>query len=243
MSNRTSQQLRLRPTLVDETILFNGDELSVPTHRPIRVVGQGKNGFVVLCHNELLNRPEALKVWARLDPKDSRDKFKQGLDEARKAVTASQGRSVAQIYSAGVLLEKYLYATMEYVQGPTLHDYLAEHKDERSRHWLATGYITVLTRGTDGVLHGDAHARNVIVERVRDRTNLKLLDFGTSRFTGSEKFVERHWRVVGETIRYILGNSQQYKSAKHRVDKIPDLKSINVDQYYTWLVSFARRDD
>jgi serine/threonine protein kinase len=107
MSNRTSQQ----PLLVDDAIFFSGDKLCIPTHRPIRILGQGKNGFVVLCHNEILNRPEALKVWAKRDSDDSRDKFKQGLEEARKAVAASQGRFVAQIYAAGVLLERYLYAT------------------------------------------------------------------------------------------------------------------------------------
>lgn len=234
----------MRPTLVDDTILFNGDKLSVPTHRPIRIVGQGKNGFVVLCHNELLNRPEALKVWAKLDPTDTRDKFQQGMDEAQKAAAASKGQFVAQIYSAGVLLEKYLYATMEYVPGPTLRDYLAD-ADERSRHWSAQRYLHVVFRHTGDVLHGDAHAANVIVTKIRGVTHLKLLDFGTSRFTGSEKFVERHWRVVDETIRHIFRNSERYKRAKHRMNELGwpwDDTGIR-EQCYQMLLRFYTSDE
>jgi serine/threonine protein kinase len=242
VSNRSSQQVRLRPTLVDDTILFSGDKLCIPTHRPIRILGQGKNGFVVLCHNEFLNRPEALKVWAKLDPDDTRDKFKQGLEEARKAVAASQGRFVAQTYAAGVLLERYLYATMEYVPGPTLHDYLADHRGDKDNNYLAAQYLRALS-DTGGVLHGDAHTKNVIVQ---EKGWLMLLDFGTSHYTGSGKFVERHWRVVGETIRRIFRNSQRYIAAKKIVGKVPVSKASDSDSrqlYYHLLISWTYPPD
>jgi serine/threonine protein kinase len=212
------QQLRLRPTLAGRAIVFDGDKIHIPTHRPIRILGQGRNGFVVLCQNEFLHRPEALKVWAKLDPLDSRDKFKQGLEEARKAVAACSGNSVAQIYGAGTILERYLYATMEYVPGPTLHDYLAEQKNTDNCESIATSYLLALI-STGDILHGDPHTKNVIMRKTKDDKKVQpvLVDFGTSRFTRSEKFVERHWDVVEQSIKRIFFNCDEYKRARLRV--------------------------
>jgi len=41
-----------------------------------------------------------------------------------------------------VLVERYLYAAMEYVPGPTLHNYLAELKDDRDKWaWRASSFV------------------------------------------------------------------------------------------------------
>jgi predicted unusual protein kinase regulating ubiquinone biosynthesis (AarF/ABC1/UbiB family) len=62
--------------------------------------------------------------------------------------------------------------------------------------------------------HGDAHVRNVLVyEDPRlpispahhwGSWRVKLVDFGTSRFTSPEKHRERHWKVVDDTIERIF---------------------------------------
>jgi hypothetical protein len=73
-----------------------------------------------------------------------------------------------------------------------LEFYLAELKDEGDKWGMASQFLRALS-DTDGVLHGGPHTRNVIVRLVYDRPWLTLIDFGTSRFTRSDKFVERHW--------------------------------------------------
>ncbi len=110
---------------------------------------------------------------------------------------------------------------------------------------MASQFFRALS-DTDGVLHGDPHTRNVIVQLEYDRPWLTLIDFGTSRFTRSDKFVERHWRVVGETISRIFHNSPRYKRAKDIVGKMPISKRTDSDSrrtYYTLLVSWADPDE
>jgi serine/threonine protein kinase len=216
--SRGAPQLESQPTVADDSIVFRGDRLRIPTHKPVRILGQGANGFVVLCQNDLLNRTEALKVWAKLRPGDSRDKVTQGLEEARKAASLS-GQFVAQIYAAGVLLDKYFYATMEYVPGPTLREYLDGQRDHGLTLYVARAYYTALN-STANVLHGDPHSRNVIVQEHNYTFTAKLLDFGTSHFTAPEKSVRRHWRVVDETFKRIFSNSQAYRAAKEAAENM-----------------------
>jgi serine/threonine protein kinase len=243
MSLRASQ-LALRPALAGCDIVFEGERLRIATHKPIQILGQGANGFVVLCQNELLNRPEALKVWAKLRPDDSRDKFTQGLEEARKAAS-SPGQFVAQIYAAGVLLDKYFYATMEYVSGPTLGEYLkSDQRDHGLTLYVAKAYYAAL-ESTGQILHGDPHRKNVIVQEHNYTFRAKLLDFGTSHFTAPENFAKRHWRVVDETFKRIFSNSQVYKAAKEATEKEIPYKE-NTDNrlfYYHRLLGKIKETD
>jgi serine/threonine protein kinase len=241
--SRGAPQLESRPTLADDGIVFNGDRLRIQTYKPIRILGQGANGFVVLCKNELLNRTEALKVWAKLRPDDSRDKFTQGLEEARKAASSS-GQFVAQIYTAGVLQDKYFYATMEYVPGPTLREYLNGQRDQGLTLYVARAYYAAIN-STANVLHGDPHSSNVIMQEHNYTFTAKLVDFGTSHFTAPEKFVRRHWRVVDETFKRIFSNSQVYRAAKQAAENMMPI-TYNTDNrllhYHLFLSKIKETD-
>ena len=120
-----------RLVIKSESITINGDVLQLPSYSFLKEIGRGANGVVILCQNLLLDRPEAMKIWLKLRPRDLRDKLEQDVREARNAAAATGDAAVA-IYSAGALLDKYFYMTMEVVNGCTLESYLRKREVERS---------------------------------------------------------------------------------------------------------------
>jgi serine/threonine protein kinase len=182
-------------------IVVDGDHLEVADHTIVEEISRGASGIVFRYWNAVLHRTEALKIWLRLRPKDSRDKFDQGIREARAAARVKSKAAVV-VYSAGVLADKYFYITMEFIEGLTLLACLERGMSRRDRIALARTYLDRLEEAEmQGIVHGDAHGRNVMID---SSSTLRLLDFGTSRFTGSHKFRRRHCRLVEETLRVIF---------------------------------------
>ncbi|MCC5625997.1 AarF/UbiB family protein, partial [Nostoc sp. CHAB 5715] len=205
--------------LLADGIAIGVEDLHFPGHLVLSEIGRGANGIVLRCRNVFLDRPEAVKVWLKLRDQDNRNKFVQGLAEARKAASAV-GSYVPQVYSAGVLGRNYFYVSMQIVEGPTLKKLLSP-----ARHFIdditpvptstllarvvfAQAYIHVLDELLDrDLVHGDPHASNIIVasyDLTRRTARLKLLDFGTSCFSSTESLDVRHWRVVHETMSRIF---------------------------------------
>ncbi|HXM26469.1 MAG TPA: AarF/UbiB family protein [Chthoniobacterales bacterium] len=216
-----------------DEFVFPEDEL--PSHRLKEEIGRGANGIVYLCHNELLNRPEALKVWLRLRAADPRNKFHQGMEEVRKAAAAASS-FVVPIYGAGQLSAGLFYATMEFVDGIPLQRIL-EHpssREPRLRYYLARLFFEALeVTEQAGVLHGDPHSKNIIVSAgskrpteiaslKESRLKLKLVDFGTSRFTAPGRFERRHRAIVIETFDRILRDCFRLRYCHARRAELPE---------------------
>jgi serine/threonine protein kinase len=196
-----------------ERIVFRGESLDLPTYRVDRLIGSGANGFVVLCQNRTLDRVEALKVWAQLRPNDTRDKFEQGMKEAQKAAAAASG-VVPIVYSAGTVNGKYFYATMQFIVGETVAEYIEKESGLFARSVVADAYVYAIRRTTEsGYIHGDPHTKNVMIRNIYDKqVHLALLDFGTSHFTSSSRLETRHWKVVDETLDRLYGGHRLYRS-------------------------------
>jgi len=217
-------------------VWFGGTLLPLPRSlSPQSKIGAGANGFVIRCQNVILDRAEAVKFWVKLREGDTRDELKRGVEEAKKAASISSAR-IAHVYSAGTVLDKYFYVSMEYCEGKTLRDLLVRlPKSARAsnpfphyqyRYNIAIEYPAVIQETAEyGLLHGDAHPGNVIVKvsplkhgkRLREwppTVNLKLLDFGTSIFNDKGSSVDRHWRIVDKTMDQILGTHDGYEDMK-----------------------------
>jgi serine/threonine protein kinase len=166
------------------------------------ILGKGVNGVVFDAHHRVLNQPRAVKVWMKLGGADKRDKVTQGIAEAQK-IAASDPKWVVMVYDAEVAGD-FLYSSMEKIVGHTLADELKGSVDLFNRWCLAGQFIDAIQNTTTDTLHhGDAHPGNVMVYREGDQygtyTKMKLLDFGTSIYSGKEASKDRHWRIVHET--------------------------------------------
>jgi serine/threonine protein kinase len=171
------------------------------------ILGKGVNGVVFDAHHRVLNQPRAVKVWMKLGGVDKRNKVTQGIAEAQK-IAASDPKWVVMVYDAEVAGD-FLYSSMEKIIGKTLGEELRESADLFNRWCLAGQYVDAIKNTTTETLyHGDAHTGNVMVYRDGDEygtyTKMKLLDFGTSIYSGKEASKARHWRIVYETFLRII---------------------------------------
>lgn len=183
------------------------------------ILGKGVNGVVFDAHHRVLNQPRAVKVWMKLGGIDKRNKVTQGIAEAQK-IAASDPKWVVMVYDAEVAGD-ILYSSLEKIVGHTLADELKGSADLFNRWCLAGQFIDAIQNTTtDTLYHGDAHPGNVMVYREGDQygmyMKMKLLDFGTSIYSGKEASKGRHWRIVYDTFIRIV---EPFKSKDWALDQ------------------------
>jgi serine/threonine protein kinase len=94
--------------------------------------------------------------------------------------------SIVTIYKAGITDTGYCYSTMEWVEGITLKDFLADNtnlRDELRYKILNDILLTINECHKINVLHGDLHDENILLEPLdshKGNYKVKILDFGTS---------------------------------------------------------------
>jgi serine/threonine protein kinase/formylglycine-generating enzyme required for sulfatase activity len=147
---------------------------SLEEYRLIQLVGRGGMGEVYLAHDEILDRPVAVKVISGIDPDPAaRDRF---LLEARAAARLSHP-NVLTVFRVGEL-EGRPYLITEFIHGKGLDEI------DKPLPWRRVLELGVgLARGLAaahrrGVLHRDIKPGNAILT---DDGEVKLLDFGLAK--------------------------------------------------------------
>lgn len=201
--------------------LFIGGE-PLPDYILEGEIGSGANGTVYRVRNEHIDRTEALKVWQTNRPHDQRDKVAQGIAEARKLSEARSGW-VVPLYAVR-LFGGHCIATMEYVDGVNLRDWLAKGQNLPRRYFAGLSYVRMMRElHFSGICHGDPHWKNVMVS---EPVNLRLLDFGTSLFSPEIDLRSRHWKVVEETFEKIVGGFPSYDNVSNSLQEaFPDFRT------------------
>jgi serine/threonine protein kinase len=194
--------------------LFIGGE-PLPDYVLEGEIGSGANGTVYRVRNEHIGRTEALKVWQTNRPQDQRDKVAQGIAEARKL---SEARSdwVVPLYAVRVF-GGHCIATMEYVDGVNLRDWLEKGQNLPRRYFVGLSYVRMMRElHFAGIYHGDPHWKNVMIS---EPVKIRLLDFGTSLFSPVSNLRSRHWKVVEETFEKIVGCFPSYDNVSESMRK------------------------
>ena len=219
----------------------------------VEEISRGANGIVFLAEDPFLERKVAFKIWNKIRPFDIRDKYKQGLLEARKAWDAKKltiswhdpkldnldfisdesdilsiNNIVGDIYYAGNAFG-YFYTVMEYIKGFTLKNILESEINNITLElktmmgWPNSGMLPLGIKVNmalrlceyneaffnNDIIHGDLHWKNVMICNLC-KTNkfgdelftydMKIIDFGTSYFSGEEVGAERNFKTLIETI-------------------------------------------
>jgi serine/threonine-protein kinase len=143
-------------------------------------IATGGMGEVWLARDEVLHRDVAVKYLKReyADDEGARTRF---LHEARNAA-ALQHPGVATVFDFGEsqLQEDVPFLVMEYVDGRTLSDLLAEGRldAERARELVAQAAAALAEAHAAGVVHRDVKPGNIMI--TGDGT-VKITDFGIAR--------------------------------------------------------------
>jgi serine/threonine-protein kinase len=149
-------------------------------YRIQRQLGRGGMGAVFLADDEVLGEPVALKVISSAHAADQAalvERFKQEAAAARKVSSPH----VIRIHDLGEARPGLLYLSMEYFQGRTLAEVIAQRGvvPLAACRDMLDQICRGLTAAHDaGVIHRDLKPQNVLVG---ERGAVKLIDFGLAR--------------------------------------------------------------
>jgi eukaryotic-like serine/threonine-protein kinase len=150
----------------------------------VKLLGAGAAGEVYLVQNCALGRYEALKVLKKVEQNQA-DLVAQG--RFKREVRAAQllrHQNIVGTYDAGQLPDGRMYLTMEYVEGVSLHDLLAQ----RGPLPIAMA-VGILAEAADalhhahaaGVVHRDIKPHNIVLADHPNGKLVRVLDFGMSK--------------------------------------------------------------
>lgn len=150
--------------------------LKIPGHTVERLLAKGGMAEVYLAEQTSLGRKVAIKV---LDQKSSDDDFvERFLKEARLVATLNHP-GIITIHDFGILPDKRLYLSMEYLEGGDLDTRLAAGISEtealRVLKELARALVYVHSKG---IIHRDIKPANILF---RPDGSLALTDFGVAK--------------------------------------------------------------
>ena len=129
---------------------------------------------------------------------------------------------VGQIYYVGYYND-YFYAVMEFIDGITLKDFLTLNLNSKDKNMIPFGikYNIALKLNqyhrvflSKNIIHGDLHWKNVMITNFTQHQlyqnkfyhtyELKIIDFGTSYFSGENVSIERSFKTLIETINHCI---------------------------------------
>jgi eukaryotic-like serine/threonine-protein kinase len=149
-------------------------------YRVVREVGRGGMGAVWLAHDEVLDRPVALKRVGLLPGADSTD-LARAEREARLAAQLSHPHVVAVFNLVVDADTDSRWLVMEYVEGSTLAQLVRDRgpltPDEAAPLIRQVADALVAAHAV-GIVHRDVKPSNILVDRHRQA---KLTDFGIAR--------------------------------------------------------------
>ncbi|MDI6831171.1 MAG: serine/threonine-protein kinase [Actinomycetota bacterium] len=185
-------------------------------YRIVREIGRGAMGRVYLAHDDLLDRDVALKELAvpeYLDEKEKEELRERFRLEARAAARLSHPHilTVHDIISAG----ERQFIVMEYLEGKTLRDVLAERSLSVEEVLSMAPMIgdALHYAHSHGIVHRDIKPDNIFV---LENGNVKVADFGIAKML---KVSDRtHTDVIMGTPNYIAPEMVRGMPYDHRVD-------------------------
>ncbi len=162
---------------------LSAEELGLPSNIcVVKKLGQGAMGAVFKVRHKVTNASLAVKV---LLPQLAEDKtyVRRFVQEARASCALSSPHIVA-VYDCGVTATNLPYILMEYVEGMTLRDLLAQNSPQLSEALdLFIQIAEALSHAHKrGIIHRDLKPSNIMLTTTDSGDVLvKVLDFGIAR--------------------------------------------------------------
>lgn len=188
-------------------------------YRLIRYIGGGGMSNVYLAEDIILNRKAAVKI-INIPPNDKERVVQRFEREVQNATTLSHPNIVKVIDVDED--DHHYYLIMEYIEGPTLSEYIREHGplsvDE------AILFTKQILRGIGDahhhmIIHRDIKPQNILLT---DNKEVKITDFGIARAL-SETAMTQTNHVMG-SVHYLPPEQAKGKAA----DESADIYSIGI---------------
>lgn len=163
-------------------------------------IGNGANAVVVHATEELTERKVALKYWLPNLAK-GKSNITRSTEEIKK-LSRFDHNSIVRMYHFN-RVDIFTYCVMELVKGETIRTKLNRGGFTQSRR---LDIVLEIIKGLEyshskNIYHGDLHLENVMIT---DQNDIKLLDFGTSIFSGKYSKM-RDSKLIAESLIEITG--------------------------------------
>lgn len=176
--NNNNPNLRIKSDGIQ--IRVNGKWITptIDDYEGLEVIGSpGANGIVLKGRHKITRREDAIKIWIpRKESEDGTVREEQYYAEIQK-ISQLQHKSIVTIHNAWIK-ECCYYCSMEYIKGITLKEWLKGHRTRKERfEILKKIFEAIYVYQEKGILHGDIHSKNIMVDADEE---IHILDFGTS---------------------------------------------------------------
>ena len=198
----------------------------------VRLLGKGGMGEVYLAEQLRVGRRRvALKVLNRACSEDP--ELARRFENEAASAGRIQHRNVVMIFESRAAADGQLYVAMEYVDGKTLRDEIAE------RGALPLAEIVEITRQVCaglssahrlGIVHRDIKPDNVMLARDDDGRVAKILDFGIARLSEADIASRTESGVVMGTP-YYMSPEQALGNTGDKIDARSDIYSLGMVVY------------
>jgi hypothetical protein len=182
-------------------------------------LGEGGMASVFSATHPLIGKKVAIKVISRRLCADLHA-VERFINEAR-TVNQIGHPNLVDIFAFGVLPDGRAYLVMEWLQGDTLADRLAQARmvPPRALEVLIQIVDALEAAHEKGVVHRDLKPHNIFVTERGDKTRVKLLDFGIAKLADSDPSVPKtRSGVAMGTAGYMSPEQARGKNVDHRTD-------------------------
>jgi serine/threonine protein kinase len=201
-------------------------KFQIPGYQMIEKLGKGSMGIVFKAKQISVDRVVAIKIL--LDPLAQNKEFIKRFEREAMIAAKLSHNNVVNAIDAGQIDGHYFFV-MEYVEGPTIKDYLDKNKtfDEKEALRITLAIAEALKHAAHrGLIHRDIKPENVILTR---QGEVKLADLGLARLTDDEKWGLSEAGMAIGTPYYI---SPEQVRGQTNIDIRADIYSLGATLYH-----------
>ncbi len=211
------------PDVAQRRLLPSG--LRIGPHYTIgSVLGEGGMGVVYRAYDEVLRRTVAIKVLHNnlLGDPGIRRRFRREVDLMRSWIHPN----VVQVYDF-VETRDVLAFVMEFIDGPTLQQHLAEWGGKMPYETLRPLFIDILDAVGEahqqGIVHRDLKPDNILLAPGSSRLHPKIVDFGVAKVIEGTRYT-----VTGALLGTCRYMSPEQITDPETVDHRADLYALGI---------------
>jgi tRNA A-37 threonylcarbamoyl transferase component Bud32 len=182
-------------------------------------LGEGGMGVVYKARHVLIDKPVAIKILRKEAAQDTAA-VQRFIQEAKSASKINHS-NIVDITDFGVLADGHAYFVMEFLQGQTLAQVIAEGGPiEPARVCTIASQVArgLHAAHQKGIVHRDLKPENIfLLEREGQKDFVKIVDFGIAKVGGGQKLTQVGM-VLG-TPEYMSPEQATGQETDHRVDQ------------------------
>ncbi len=160
-------------------------KFQIPGYQILQRLGKGSMGVVYKAKQISVDRVVAVKIL--LEPLAQNKEFIKRFEREAMIAAKLSHNNVVNAIDAGKI-DNYYYFVMEYVEGPTIKEFLDKNQifEEKEALRITLAIAEALKHANHrGLIHRDIKPENVILTPQGD---VKLADLGLARLTDDEKW-------------------------------------------------------